>query len=207
MLRAPRAAAGSSASCARSESPASVRPRSKALASFRNALEELGTTYVKLGQLLSSRSDLLPNVYIEELSRLVDAVPPVPFAEIERVPYEELDRDLFAKVDHEPLAAASIAQIHRAQLANGLQVAVTVRRPAIEKVVERDLDLIRAAARLLDKHSEAAQLLQVEALADELGVHLRAELDLEEEAHNTELIAGSSVGRRTWSYRVSSART
>jgi ubiquinone biosynthesis protein len=157
---------------------------------FRSALEELGTTYVKLGQLLSSRSDLLPDVYIEELSGLVDEVPPVPFADIERVLYEDLDRDLFATVDPEPLAAASIAQIHRAQLANGLEVAVKVRRPHVEEVVARDLDLIRSTARLLDKHSEAAQLLQVEALADELDVHLRAELDLEEEAHNTELIAG-----------------
>jgi ubiquinone biosynthesis protein len=157
---------------------------------FRLALEELGTTYIKLGQLLSSRSDLLPDVYIEELSRLVDDVPPVPFEEIRRVLDEELDPALFAHVDPEPLASASIAQIHRAQLANGMAVAVKVRRPGIEEVVERDLDLIRSTARLLDKHSEAAQLLQVEALADELEVHLRAELNLEEEAHNAELIAG-----------------
>jgi ubiquinone biosynthesis protein len=156
---------------------------------FRLALEELGTTYIKLGQLLSSRSDLLPDVYIEELGRLVDEVPPVPFEQIEAVLREELDADLFAHVDPEPLATASIAQIHRAQLASGLGVAVKVRRPGIEELVARDLDLIRSTARLLDKHSEAAQLLQVQALADELDVHLRAELDLEEEAHNAEIIA------------------
>jgi predicted unusual protein kinase regulating ubiquinone biosynthesis (AarF/ABC1/UbiB family) len=161
---------------------------------FRAALEELGTTYVKLGQLLSSRSDLLPDVYIEELSRLVDEVPPVPFAQIEEVLFEELDRDLFASIDPEPLAAASIAQIHRAQLANGQEVAVKVRRPGVVELVDRDLELIRSTARLLHKHSDAAQLLQVEALADELDVHLRSELDLEEEAHNTELIA-ALVGR------------
>jgi predicted unusual protein kinase regulating ubiquinone biosynthesis (AarF/ABC1/UbiB family) len=157
---------------------------------FRHALEELGPTYIKLGQLLSSRSDLLPDVYIEELGQLVDDVPPVPFADIDRVIREELDPDVFVHVDPEPLASASIAQIHRAQLANGLEVAVKVRRPDIEDVIDRDLDLIRSTARLLDKRSEAAQLLQVEALAEELAVHLRAELNLEEEAANTELIGG-----------------
>ena len=155
---------------------------------FRLALEELGTTYVKLGQLLSSRSDLLPDVYVEELSSLVDDVPPVPFASIEEVLASDLDRDLFVRVDPEPLASASIAQIHRGQLANGVEVAIKVRRPGIEETVARDLDLIRSTARLLDKRSERAQLLQVEALAEELDVHLRAELNFEEEAHNTDLI-------------------
>jgi predicted unusual protein kinase regulating ubiquinone biosynthesis (AarF/ABC1/UbiB family) len=156
---------------------------------FRQALEELGTTYIKLGQLLSSRSDLLPDVYIEELDRLVDQVSPVPFPEIEAVLYEDLDRELFVRVDPEPMATASIAQIHRAQLANGREVAVKVRRPGIVDQVHRDLDIIRSTAKLLDKHSEAAQLIQVAALADELEVHLVAELNFEEEAHNTELIA------------------
>src|SRR5919197_3624206 len=74
---------------------------------FRLALERLGTTYIKLGQLLSSRPDLLPDVYIEELGRLVDEVPPVPFGEIERVIAEELPADVFVQVDPEPLATAS----------------------------------------------------------------------------------------------------
>src|ERR671936_90177 len=73
---------------------------------FRLALEELGTTYIKLGQLLSSRSDLLPDVYIEELTKLVDEVPPVPFEQIERVIAEELPDDAFARIDPEPLATA-----------------------------------------------------------------------------------------------------
>ena len=161
---------------------------------FRAALEELGTTYIKLGQLLSSRPDLLPDVYIEELERLVDEVPPVPFEQIEAVIREDLDADLFARIDPEPLATASIAQIHRALLANGREVAVKVRRPGIVEQVEQDLDLLRATARLLDRHSEAAQLVQVEALADELEVHLRAELNFEEEAHNAELIGTLADG-------------
>src|SRR5881275_924754 len=91
---------------------------------FRRSLEELGTTYLKLGQLLSSRPDLLPDVYIEELGRLVDEVPPFPFSEVERVVREDLGTDAFARLDPEPLAAASIAQIHRALLPDGRDVVV-----------------------------------------------------------------------------------
>src|ERR1043165_405640 len=113
---------------------------------FRQSLEELGTTYIKLGQLLSSRPDLLPDVYIEELEKLVDAVPPVPFADIEAVIHDELDRELFARIDPEPIATASIAQIHRAVLANGREVALKVRLPGVVERVDQDLDLIRATA-------------------------------------------------------------
>src|SRR5207302_182895 len=116
---------------------------------FRQALEELGTTYIKLGQLLSSRSDLLPDVYIEELGRLVDEVPPIPFDRIRPVIEEDLDPDLFARIDPDPIATASIAQIHRGQLADGREVAVKVRIPGVVEQVERDLDLIRSSARLL----------------------------------------------------------
>jgi ubiquinone biosynthesis protein len=157
--------------------------------SFRQALEELGTTYVKLGQLLSSRPDLMPDVYIEELSQLVDAVPPVPFAEIEAVIRADLGDDVFTTIDPEPLAAASIAQTHRALMKTGREVVVKVRRPGIVEQIDLDLSVLRATAGFLAGHSETAQLLQVEALADELELHLRQELDFVEEAHNTELIA------------------
>ena len=94
-----------------------VRPATREGAvEFRLALEQLGTTYLKLGQLLSSRPDLLPDVYIEELGRLVDEVPPFPFSEVERIVREDLGAEAFARLDPEPLAAASIAQIHRALL-------------------------------------------------------------------------------------------
>ena len=156
---------------------------------FREALEELGTTFIKLGQLLSSRPDLLPDVYIDELSHLVDAVPPVAFAEIEQVIRAELGGDVFARIDPEPLATASIAQIHGALLASGRDVVVKVRRPGVVEQVNVDLGLLRSTASLVAGRSQTAQLLQLEALADELEVHLRAELDFTEEAHNTELIA------------------
>jgi ubiquinone biosynthesis protein len=156
---------------------------------FRQALEELGTTYIKLGQLLSSRPDLLPDVYIDELSRLVDAVDaPVPFADIDAIVRTELGDGVFTSIDPEPLATASIAQTHRGLLQSGREVVVKVRRPGVVEQVELDLAVIRSTARLIAGHSEAAQLLQIEALADELEVHLRAELDFTEEAYNTELI-------------------
>src|SRR6478735_2092067 len=133
---------------------------------FRQALEELGTTYIKLGQLLSSRPDLLPDVYIEELPS-----------------------DVFARIDADPLATASIAQIHTALLASGREVIVKVRRPGIEEQIDVDLALMRSTAELLESRSERAQLLQARALADELEVHLRGELDFVEEASNAELVA------------------
>jgi predicted unusual protein kinase regulating ubiquinone biosynthesis (AarF/ABC1/UbiB family) len=160
---------------------------------LRRALEELGTTFLKLGQLLSSRPDLLPDVYVDELSKLVDEVPPFPFDEAERVVREDLG-DAVVRLDPEPLAAASIAQIHGALLADGREAVIKVRRPGIVEQVELDLRLVASGVELLEKRSQTAQLLQLRALADELEVHLRAELDFVEEANNTELIARQLAG-------------
>ena len=157
---------------------------------FRLALEELGTTYIKLGQLLSSRPDLLPDVHIEELGKLVDQIEPVPYELIEPVIAEDLGLEPFAEIDPEPLATASVAQIHTALLKTGRRVVVKVRRPGIVEQVELDLDVLRSTAKLLEGHSKTAQLLQLEALTEELEAHLRDELDLVEEAHNAEVIAG-----------------
>jgi ubiquinone biosynthesis protein len=158
---------------------------------LRLALEALGTTYVKLGQLLSSRPDLLPDLYIEELSRLVDEVPPVPFAELEPVIRRALDDDVFVRIEPDPLAAASVAQIHQALMADGREVVVKVRRPGVVEQAEIDLALLRSTADFLERRSETARLLQLSALAEEVEEHLRAELDFNEEANNTELIARS----------------
>lgn len=103
---------------------------------FRRALGELGTTYIKLGQLLSSRPDLLPDVYIEELSKLVDQIEPVSYALIEPVIAADVGLEPFAEIDPEPLATASIAQIHTALLKTGRRVVVKVRRPGIVEQVE-----------------------------------------------------------------------
>jgi len=157
---------------------------------FRTALEDLGTTFIKLGQLLSSRPDLLPEVYIEELASLVDSVPPVPFTEIQRVITADLGDEVFVRIDPEPLATASIAQTHTALTSEGRDVVVKVRRPGVVEEVDLDLSLLRSTVRLIARRSETARLLQLEALVDELDLHLHAELNFVEEAHNTELIAG-----------------
>ena len=161
---------------------------------FREALEELGTTFVKLGQLLSSRPDLLPDVYIDELGKLVDEVPPVPYATLEPVTARELGLEHFASIDPEPLASASIAQIHRGLLKTGRAVVVKVRRPGVVEQVELDLALLRKTASLAEGHSGTARLLQLAALTEELEIHLREELDFREEAHNAELIARIVAG-------------
>ena len=155
---------------------------------FRESLEELGTTFVKLGQLLSSRPDLLPDVYIDELERLVDDVPPFPFEQARAVIEEDIGLEAFSRLDPEPLASASIGQIHGALLRTGREVVVKVRRPGLEDEVALDLDLLRSLTSFAEGKSETARLLQLRALADELEAHLLAELDFVEEAHGSELI-------------------
>lgn len=156
---------------------------------FVKALEELGPTYIKLGQVLSSRPDLLPDVYVEELTKLVDDVDPLPFEPLRQVIAAEIGLEHFATIDPEPLATASIAQIHPAVLVDGRRVVVKVRRPGIVEQIEVDLDLLRSTAAVAEQHSQTARLLQLNALTDELERHLRSELDFREEAHNAEVIA------------------
>jgi ubiquinone biosynthesis protein len=156
---------------------------------FRAGLEELGTTFVKLGQLLSSRPDLLPDVYIEELEQLVDDVAPFPFAEAQRIIDEDIGLDAFSRLDEHPLACASIAQIHAGLLRTGREVVVKVRRPGIEEEVALDLELLRSLTSFAEGRSETARLLQLSPLAEELESHLTGELNFIEEAHGSELIA------------------
>jgi ubiquinone biosynthesis protein len=156
---------------------------------FRESLEELGTTFLKLGQLLSSRPDLLPDVYIEELDKLTDDAPPLPFAPLREVIDREIGLEHFTSIDETPLATASIAQIHAALMKTGREVVVKVRRPGITDEVQLDLELLRRTAAIAEKRSDTARLLQLNSLTEELEQHLLAELDFVEEAHNAELIA------------------
>src|SRR3954453_9621557 len=156
---------------------------------FREALEELGTTFVKLGQLLSSRPDLLPAGYIDELTKLVARVTPLPFEPLRDVIDREIGLDKFTSIDETPLATASIAQIHAALLKSGRKVVIKVRRPGIVEEVQLDLELLRKTAAVAERHSNTARLLQLNALTDELEQHLLGELDFREEAHNADLIA------------------
>jgi ubiquinone biosynthesis protein len=113
----------------------------------------------------------------------------VPFEELHPVIDADLGPDVFTRIDEEPLAAASIAQIHAALLKDGREVVVKVRRPGVVEQVAVDLDVLRSTANLLEGKSETARLLQLRALADELDAHLKGELNFREEAHNTEVIA------------------
>jgi len=151
---------------------------------LRNILTDLGPVYVKLGQLLSTRPDLLPADYIDELSTLQDEVPQVPWSEIEVVLRQQLKRPLeetFAKVNFQAVAAGSIAQTHRATLADGREVALKVQRPGIDVVVAQDIALIQGIADLVAR-TEFGQNYDIRALAEEFTKALQAELDFTREA-------------------------
>ena len=168
--------------------------------SLRRALEDAGVTFVKLGQVLSTRPDLLPPAFIDELSRLQDQVAPVPFEKVERELMEELGRPLaevFAEFDQEPLAAASIAQVYRARLHSGDDVVVKVRRPGIDRVVERDLDIVYRFARSLELRAKWARALGVVDLADGFAAALSEELDFRVEARNIAAVRAADTGTDT----------
>ena len=156
---------------------------------LRRTLEELGATYIKLGQLLSGRADLLSPAYIEELAKLLDQTPPVAPAEIRAVIEAELGapvEELFAAFDDKSIASASIGQVHRATLADGSEVVVKVQRPGVEQMVEADLDLLLRQARFLERRSETMRDYNLLAIAEELAGSLREELDYKIEGRNAE---------------------
>ncbi len=165
--------------------------------SLRLALDEAGVTFVKLGQVLSTRSDVIPAAVADELSRLQDQVSPAPWPEIETVLTEELGappQQLYADFDTEPLAAASVAQVYTARLPEGDDVVVKVQRPGIAAVVDRDLDIVRRLARMLERNTDWGRSMGVRALADGFAEAMREELDFTVEAGNmTTVAAGRSV--------------
>ena len=154
-------------------------------------LEDLGPTYVKLGQLLSSRVDLLPAPYTDALRRLQDEAEPVPFEVVRHVVEEELGTRLsavFAHIDHEPLGSASMAQVHRAELRDGRVVAVKVQRPDIRSRILEDMDVIGELAAAFDDHVGVAQRAGLAAMVDQFRRALLDELDYRHEAANLKLL-------------------
>jgi predicted unusual protein kinase regulating ubiquinone biosynthesis (AarF/ABC1/UbiB family) len=154
-------------------------------------LEKLGPTFIKLGQLLSTRPDLLPAPYLDALSRLQDRVEPFPFEQVREMVESELGVRLsraFADFDPEPTAAASLAQVHRAALRDGRPVAVKVQRPGLRRRVAEDLEVLESIAEFADAHSDQARRLQIRLLFEELKRSLLEELDFNREARNLETI-------------------
>jgi ubiquinone biosynthesis protein len=181
---------------------------------LRLVCEDLGPTFVKLGQLLSTRPDLLPESYIAELALLRDEVRPFPFSEAEEILAEEFGRpasEVFASIDPEPVASASISQVHRATLPDGRVVALKIRRPGIDKTVQADLDILRNLSQLAERRLPFLVPYAPVSLAREFERSLKRELDLNVErrtmdrcrsqlahdpaAHVPEVFAEFSTGR------------
>lgn len=164
---------------------------------LKEILIDLGPTFIKLGQLLSTRPDLLPPEYIQELTDLQANVPAVPWEIIEqsiRSEFSEPIDSIFAEFNPVPVAAGSLAQIYRARLQTGERVAIKVQRPDIEGVVESDIRILRGIAEWLSRQSSWGKYYDAEALAEEFAVSLRAELDFNQEGKNTESLRASLAG-------------
>lgn len=154
---------------------------------LRNIVEDLGPTFVKLGQIMSMRQDMLPAAYCRELSKLRTEVSPMPFDEVRQVIEEEYDTRLervFASFDRQPLGAASIAQAHAAVLRDGSPVVVKVQRQGIRDVMARDIQLLRKAARILKAASSAGNTLDFGVILNEMWAVAQQEMDFLIEARN-----------------------
>lgn len=156
---------------------------------LRRALEDMGPTFIKFGQILSTRSDIMPPEYLEELSYLQDEVPPVSWDEARQVVESELGapvEELFAQVDPVPIASASLAQVHVARLVGGEEVVIKIQRPNLEKTVNLDLDIIYDLAQTAQQRISVASRFEVADLAGEFASALRTELDFRREAWNAD---------------------
>lgn len=173
----------------REASEATVSDRGRRL---REMLDELGPTFVKFGQLLSTRPDVVPPDIVAELRGLQDSVSPVAFDEIRVVVEHELDLTIeqaFLEFDPVPIASASIGQVHRAVLPDGQEVAVKVQRPAAAEQIEADLGLLYQAAKLLRERVKALEFMDPQELVDEFARSIRFELDFAHEARNAEVFS------------------
>jgi predicted unusual protein kinase regulating ubiquinone biosynthesis (AarF/ABC1/UbiB family) len=173
-----------------------VEPTEQELAgakAFAADLEALGPTFIKLGQFLSTRADLLPPVYLEALARLQDDLEPFPYADVERIVQDELSVRMskaFIEFSPEPIAAASLGQVHRAVLRGGRQVAVKVQRPGIRERVLQDLDALHELAPVFDRFAGPNRSVDTARMIEELRHSLVLELDYREEARSMLTIAG-----------------
>ncbi|MFB6204787.1 MAG: ABC1 kinase family protein [Candidatus Nanohaloarchaea archaeon] len=154
----------------------------------REVFEELGPTFIKFGQILAQRPDLLPEEYTEELEKLEDEVPAFPPDRAKQIIDEEIGLERFAEIKDEPVAAASIAQVHEGRLENGDRVAIKVRRPGIKEQIEKDLDILRFLARRGEKHVEKLKDVRIEKVVEKFGSWTQEEMNLEREGRNADVL-------------------
>ena len=167
---------------------------------MRLALEELGPTFVKLGQLLSTRPDVIPKSYVMEFAKLQDKVPSFSFEEVRSQIRSELGGEIenfYSSVDVEPIAAASIAQVHKAKLMSGPDVVVKVRRPGVVELVETDIDVLVGLALLAERHLPGSDIYDPVGLIREFSRTIRREMDFAREGHTIEKIARNFTDNRT----------
>ncbi len=155
----------------------------------RKAFEELGPTFIKFGQILSTRPGLIPVEFMQELSKLQDEVPPSPYSEIQNILETELTcpaTDIFEKIEEDPIASASIGQVHKAQMKDNREVAVKVQRPGIKKIIEVDLEIMLHIATLMERNIEEFSLHRPTKIVKEFARTLEREIDYTIEATNME---------------------
>ncbi|MCM4158737.1 AarF/ABC1/UbiB kinase family protein [Antarcticibacterium flavum] len=160
-------------------------------------LKKMGPTYIKMGQLLSTRPDLLPDAYLKALATLQDDVPPIPYQEVHAIVEEELGTRIskaFSHFEEEPLASASIGQVHKASLRSGKPVAVKVQRPGIRKQFLEDLDTLKELAEFAVKHTKVARKYAFDDVLEELRHILLQELDYNREAQNLKTLSRNLSG-------------
>ena len=174
------------------ETEAPIEPEVKERAqAFAKALKDLGPTYVKFGQLLSTRPDIVPREYIDELEQLQDSVEPFSFAEVEKTIEEELGVRIskaFQSFDATPLAAASLGQVHYAVLRDGREVVVKVQRPNVREQVKHDLEVFAEIAGTIEEHSDVGRKMNLVATLEQVRLTLTNELNYLQEARNTDLL-------------------
>ncbi len=183
----------------KTEQPSDISQRSLG-ERLRNLFQDLGTTFIKLGQIASTRRDLLPESIIRELEQLQKQVPPFSFSVVEDIIRKELGADIeaiFSEFSEKPVASASIAQVHKARLRSGQKVAVKIQRPDIKEVIETDLEILLDLAKLMDAKFDWAKTYRVLDLVEEFSRKLMLELDFSNEGRNTEKVANQFVKSKT----------
>ena len=176
------------------------KPTAEALA---DDLEAMGPTYVKLGQVLSGRPDLIPQTYIDALTRLQDKVKPFPFEQVKQIVEAELGVRIskgFSYFDEQPLAAASLGQVHRAALRDGREVVVKVQRPNIVTQIAEDFEVIAQIAAFLERHNDWSRRQRLAEIVEQLRVSIQHELDYEREAQSLVIMGRNMEGFATSLY-------